>query len=85
MRTLLVIAIAAVVAFTVWSTNTTVAKQTSTISVDPTSMMTTVTNLPSEQYDMFSVGAARNFAKCNSRAMPGQTKMQTLGDTSASS
>ena len=53
MRTLLAITVAAVVAFTAWSTNTTVAKQTSTISVDPLSMMTTSTNLPSEQFDMF--------------------------------
>jgi hypothetical protein len=53
MRTLLVIAVAAVVAFTVWSTGTTVAKQNGTISIDPLSMMTTVTNLPAEQYDLF--------------------------------
>ena len=53
MRTLLFIAIAAVVAFTIWSTNTTVAKQNSTVLIDPVGMMTTVTNLPSEQYDMF--------------------------------
>jgi hypothetical protein len=53
MRILLVIAITVVVAFTIWSTNATVAKQNSTVSIDPVSMMTTVTNLPTEQYDMF--------------------------------
>jgi len=53
MRTLLVIAIAAVVAFTIWSTNATVAKQNGTVSIDPVSMMTSVTNLPTEQCDMF--------------------------------
>ncbi len=53
MRTLLAITIAAVVAFTAWSTNTTVARQTTTTSVDPLSMMTTSTNLPSQQFDLF--------------------------------
>ena len=53
MRTLLVIAVAAVVAFTIWSANTTVAKQNGTISIDPISMMTTVTKLPTEQCDLF--------------------------------
>lgn len=53
MRTILVIAVVAIVSFTVWSTNTTVAKQTGKISIDPVGMMTTVTGLPAEQYDAF--------------------------------
>jgi len=51
-RVLLEIAIAAVVVITVWSANSNVAKHTAD-STDPASMMMTVVNLPSEQFDAF--------------------------------
>ncbi|MFZ1951039.1 MAG: hypothetical protein WCF66_00175 [Pseudolabrys sp.] len=53
MRVLFEIAIVTVVAATVWSSNPTVAKHTDTVSIDPTSITATVTNLPTEQYDAF--------------------------------
>ena len=53
MRFLLGIAIATVIAATVWSSIPTVAKQHGTVSIDPASMTTTTTNLPTQQYDLF--------------------------------
>jgi len=53
MRTLLVIAVAAIVSFTVWSTTATIAKQHGTLAIDPVGMMSTTNNLPTEQYDSF--------------------------------
>jgi hypothetical protein len=53
MRALLDIAIVAVLVTTVWSTNPTIAKQHVAVSVDPVSMMTTATNLPTAEYDLF--------------------------------
>ena len=53
MRTLLIIAVAAIVSFTVWSTTATIAKQHGTLAIDPVGMMSTVNNLPTEQYDSF--------------------------------
>jgi hypothetical protein len=53
MRILVDIAIAAVVVVTVWSSNPTVAKQDATVSIDPTAMTATMTNLPIQQYDAF--------------------------------
>ena len=53
MRALLDIAIVAVLVTTVWSTNPTIAKQHVTVSVDPLSLMTVATNLPTEQYDLY--------------------------------
>lgn len=52
MRTLIALTIAAVGAFTVWSTNVTAAKQITAVSVEPLSMMTNSTNLPIEQFDL---------------------------------
>lgn len=53
MRVLLGIAIATVIAATVWSSIPTVAKQYGTVSIDPASMTITSTNLPTHQYDLF--------------------------------
>lgn len=53
MRTLFAIAVAAIVSFTVWSTTATVAKQHGKLAIDPVGMMTTINNLPTEQYDSF--------------------------------
>ena len=53
MRALLDIAIVAVLVTTFWSANPTIAKQHFTVSVDPLSLMTIATNLPTEQYDQF--------------------------------
>jgi hypothetical protein len=53
MRIVLDIVIAAVVVITVWSSNPTVAKHDDAVSVDPTSMTATMTNLPTQQYDAF--------------------------------
>ena len=52
MRTILDLAIITVIAATFWLSPT-VAKQTDTASVDPMSMMTNVTNLPAESFDLF--------------------------------
>jgi hypothetical protein len=53
MRFLLGIAIATVIAATVWSSFPTVAKQHNTVSIDPAGMTTSTTNLPTEQFDLF--------------------------------
>ena len=53
MRVLSDIAIVTVLVTTVWWSNPTVAKHTDTISIDPTSITATVTNIPTEQYDAF--------------------------------
>ena len=56
MRILFDIAIITVLVATVWSSIPTGAKQHGTVSIDPVSMMTTVTNLPIEEYDIFQFG-----------------------------
>jgi hypothetical protein len=53
MRALFGIAIAAVLAVTIWSVGPTIGKTRAIASIDPLGMMTTTTNLPSEQYDAF--------------------------------
>jgi hypothetical protein len=53
MRIVLDIVIVAFVVVTVWSSNPTVAKQDTAVSIDPTSMTATMTNLPTQQYDAF--------------------------------
>jgi hypothetical protein len=54
MRALCDIAIVAFVVFTVWSTGPTIAKQHGTAaSMDPVGMMTTTTNLPAQEFDLF--------------------------------
>jgi hypothetical protein len=53
MRFLLGIAIATVIAATVWSSIPTVAKQHNSVSIDPASMMTSTTSLPTQEYDLF--------------------------------
>ena len=53
MRALLDIAIVAALVTTFWSANPTIAKQHIAVSVDPVSMMTTATNLPTAEYDQF--------------------------------
>ena len=55
MRIILVLACAAAFIFSVWSNNPTVAdaKQAGDFSINTFSMMTTATNLPTEQFDAF--------------------------------
>ena len=53
MRVLLGIAFATVIAAIVWSSIPTVAKQHGSVSIDPSSMTLTTTNLPTPQYDLF--------------------------------
>jgi hypothetical protein len=53
MRILFDIAIVTVLVATVWSSIPTGAKQQGTVSIDPASLVTTTTNLPTEQYDAF--------------------------------
>ena len=53
MRILLGIAVVAVLVVAVWASIPTVAKQDGIVSIDPTSLTVTKTNLPTEQYDAF--------------------------------
>jgi hypothetical protein len=53
MRIVLDIVIATFVVVTVWSSSPTVAKHGDAVSIDPTSMTATMTNLPIQQYDAF--------------------------------
>ncbi|MGB9065504.1 MAG: hypothetical protein WCC80_19305 [Pseudolabrys sp.] len=53
MRILLGIAIVAVLVVAAWASIPTVAKQDGIVSIDPTSLTVTKTNLPAEQYDAF--------------------------------
>jgi hypothetical protein len=55
MRVVLVIACAAAFVFSVWSNMPTSAdaKQAGEFTVNPVSMMSTVTNLPNEQFDTY--------------------------------
>ena len=47
------IAVVAVLVVAAWASIPTVAKQDGIVSVDPTSLTVTKTNLPAEQYDAF--------------------------------
>jgi|EndMetStandDraft_7_1072992.scaffolds.fasta_scaffold7063860_1 hypothetical protein len=53
MRILLGIAIVAVLVVAAWASIPTVAKHDGIVSIDPTSLTVTKTNLPTEQYDAF--------------------------------
>ena len=53
MRILFDIAIIIVLVATVWSSIPTGAKPHGTVSIDPASLVTSTTNLPTEQYDAF--------------------------------
>ena len=51
MRTIIYLTLMTAIVATVWLTDPTVAKQTT--SIDPVSMMTTATSLPTEQFDLY--------------------------------
>ena len=53
MRVLLGIAIATALVITAWSIDPTVGKTRRALGIDPTGMMTTAADLPSEQFDAF--------------------------------
>jgi hypothetical protein len=53
MRVLLGIAIATALVITAWSIDPTVGKTRRALRIDPTGMMTTAADLPSEQFDAF--------------------------------
>jgi len=53
MRILLGITVVAVLVVGAWASIPTVAKQHGTVSIDPTSLTATKTNLLTEQYDAF--------------------------------
>jgi hypothetical protein len=53
MRILIGIAVVAVLVVAAWASIPTVAKQYGIVSIDPTSLTVTKTNLPAEQYDAF--------------------------------
>ena len=53
MRIILGMVIVTFLVATAWSIDPTTAKQRNTIAVDPVGMMSTVKNLPAEQYDLY--------------------------------
>lgn len=53
MRTVLIVACAAAFIFSAWSNMPTSADTKSAATVSPLTMMTTATNLPSEQFDAY--------------------------------
>jgi hypothetical protein len=53
MRILLGITIVAILVVGAWASIPTVTRQHVTVSLDPASLTTTKTNLPTEQYDAF--------------------------------
>ena len=53
MRVLLGISVVAILVVGAWASIPTVTKQYGTVSIDPTSLTATKTNLPAEKYDAF--------------------------------
>jgi hypothetical protein len=51
MRTVIYLTLMTAIVATAWLTGPTVAKQT--VSIDPISMMTNASNLPTEQFDLY--------------------------------